>query len=75
MFNFKNIITAISIVTLSILFFFFNTIKLYGNLTYLDLIKFIVAILTLLLAMSILFNFKKFFFININYFKSIIITW
>jgi len=55
----------------AILFFFLDKFKFFGNLTYLDLLKFIVAILFFLLAISIVFKFKKFFFININYFLSL----
>ena len=54
----------------AILFYFLDKFKFFGNLTYLDFLKFIVAILFFLLAISIFFNFKKFLFININYFLS-----
>ena len=71
MFSFKNIFTLILLSLLSILFFFLNTINFFGNLTYLDLVKFIFSITILLLSLIILFGFEKFLFIKIKYFKSI----
>ena len=61
----------IILITISVLFFILDKYKFFGNLTYLDLLKFLSAILFLMLSLAIIFKFNKFLFINIKYFLSL----